>query len=73
MTNQTIEIEILRYLRLMEAAQQLKALDYVKSLVKSKESPNAALLKFAGYLDKQSIGEIEQAIKSDCENIWENE
>jgi len=70
--SKAFENEILRNMEKLTAEQQEKALAYIKSLL-GMERASQNLLQFAGAIDKQSIHEMTDAIKSGCENIDKNE
>ncbi|MDA8021310.1 MAG: DUF2281 domain-containing protein [Thermoanaerobaculia bacterium] len=50
---------------------QQRVVDFADALVASEPRgvPGARLLRFAGTIDPQSLQEMEQAIKEDCEQI----
>ena len=65
------EAEIMRNIPLLEKARQKSVLEYIKSLLKSRDEKK--LLKFAGAFSPQDIKEMEEAISKGCENIDLNE
>lgn len=73
MTNIEIQESITRSVGRLSLPQQLKLLDFIKSLIGRNNGPKASgLLKFAGTFGSQDLKEMESAIE-DCSQIDENE
>lgn len=73
MTNIEIQESINRSISQLSLPQQLKLLDFIKSLiVKKQDGKPEGLLKFAGIFAKEDLKEIEKALV-DCEQIDEDE
>jgi len=73
MTNIEIQDSIIRSISQLSLPQQMKLLDFIKSLiVKKQEGRPEGLLKFAGAFAKEDLKEMENALE-DCEKIDEDE
>lgn len=73
MTNAEVQNSIIRSINQLSLAQQLRLLDFIKSLiVKKQEVRPEGVLKFAGAFEKEDLQEIEKALE-DCGQIDENE
>jgi flagellar biosynthesis/type III secretory pathway ATPase len=73
MTNIEIQNSIIRSISQLSLPQQLKLLDFIKSLlVKKQDGKPEGLLKFAGAFSKEDLEEMEKALE-DCEQIDEDE
>ncbi|HLG34889.1 MAG TPA: hypothetical protein VI757_08430, partial [Bacteroidia bacterium] len=71
----TINIEILRYVNMLEQSSQSKVLAYIKSLFKNpgRKKEDKRILQFAGAFSKEDIREMNTAINEGCENPDLNE
>ena len=61
-----LEIEILRYVRLLDQAQQTRLRDYARNLLPPEQRPshlaNQGMLRWVGQFDRQSLREMQGAI-----------
>ena len=64
----TLDRQVLRYFHELAKAEQLDALNYLKTLVSKQNDQNEALLQLAGSIPEDDLQRMEQAIK-DCERI----
>ena len=73
MTNIEIQDSIVRSISQLSLPQQLKLLDFIKSLlVKKQVGKPEGLLQFAGAFRKEDLEEMQKALE-DCEQIDEDE
>ncbi len=73
MTKIEIQDSIARSVSQLSLPQQLRLLDFIKSLlVKKEEGSDKGLLRFAGAFTKDDLEEMEKALE-DCEQIDEDE
>jgi hypothetical protein len=65
---------VLRELEKLGAADQQRVMDFVRALgaTPPKGTPGAALSRFSGVLDKESVDEMLAAIEDGCERIDED-
>ena len=68
----TLDRQVLRYFHELAQAEQLDALNYLKTLVAQRTDRNEALLQLAGSIPEDDLQRMEQAIK-DCEQIDKSE
>ena len=73
MNERAIEQQVLQYLHVLAKSEQLKALNYLKSLAVKQKSPNERLLKLAGSIAPEELDQMEQAIAQGCEQIDQDE
>jgi len=72
MSNIEIQDSIVRSIAQLSLPQQVKLLDFIKSmLVIRQEGKTEGLLRFAGAFDKEALKEMEKALE-DCEQIDED-
>ncbi len=61
-----LEIEILRYVRLLDQTQQTHLRDYARDLVPPEQRPlqpaNQGMLRWVGQFDRRSLQEMQGAI-----------
>ncbi|GEM_PF-3430427 len=69
----TIQKEILFYLKLLERNQQADILRYIKSLAKGNGLSEKKIQRFSTFFDKESLDSMKKAIESDCEKTDYNE
>ncbi len=73
MTNFEIQESLAQSISQLTLSQQLKLLDFIKSIqIKKQKKKPDDLLKFAGAFDQEALKEMKNAIK-DCEQIDDNE
>jgi hypothetical protein len=70
-----IKQRIMQQLDRMAKDEQQQVLDFVSALVENKPEgvPGETLLVFAGAIDKDDLGRMEQAIEEECEQVDPNE
>lgn len=72
MSNIEIQDSIVRSIGQLSLPQQVKLLDFIKSLLVIKqEGKPEGLLRFAGAFEKEDLKEMEEALE-DCEQIDED-
>jgi hypothetical protein len=73
--SQTLQKDILDQLDKLPPEQQLKVLDFARSLSKANPvgKPGKELLTFAGIIDAEDIKAMSQAIEDGCEQVNINE
>lgn len=69
MEQKTLDRQVLRYFHELAKAEQLDALNYLKTLVAKRTDRNQALLELAGSIPEDDLQRMEQAIDQDCERI----
>ena len=67
-----LDQQVLRYFHELAKAEQLDALNFLKTLVAKRNDRNKALLQLAGSIPIDDLQRMEQAIK-DCERIDKDE
>ncbi len=67
-----LDQQVLRYFHELAKAEQLDALNFLKTLVAKRNDKNKALLQLAGSIPIDDLQRMEQAIK-DCERIDKDE
>jgi hypothetical protein len=53
----------------LDAAQQQRVLEFVRSLSEPQGVPGSSLLRFAGMIPLDDLEKMAQAIEEDCERI----
>jgi hypothetical protein len=72
MSNIELQDSIVRSIAQLSLPQQVKLLDFIKSLLVIKqEGKPEGLLRFAGAFEKEDLEEMEKALE-DCEQIDED-
>jgi hypothetical protein len=75
MLETSVEKEILNEIHRMKTEQQVKVLEFVRSLAKSsgKAIPGKNLLRFSGKITKNDLQKMTLAIDAECERIDRDE
>lgn len=75
MASPSFEQEITSHLHKLSPEQQMRVLDFVRTLAEEKPSgvPGSELLRFAGAIDLDDLKEMEKAINEGCEQVNLNE
>ncbi len=73
MNQRTLDQQVLQYFHELAKAEQLDALNYLKTLLAKRTDRNQALLKLAGSIPEDELQRMERAIAQDCERVDENE
>lgn len=75
MASPSFEQEITSHLHKLSPEQQMRVLDFVRTLAEEKPSgvPGSELLRFAGAIDLDDLKEMEKAITEGCEQVNLNE
>ena len=71
MAGPSFEQEITSHLHKLSPEQQMRVLDFVRTLAEEKPSgvPGSELLRFAGAIDLDDLNEMEKAIVEGCEQV----
>jgi ribosomal 30S subunit maturation factor RimM len=75
MTYPIITEELIKQLDLLPLELQKKVLDFAKALTINahKGTSGREILSFAGVMDRESVKEITEAVRLDCEQVDTNE
>ncbi len=75
MTRPTLETEIREQLSRLPLEQLRQVLEFTRALTMARAHgvPGQTLLRFAGLIDADDLGTMQQAIKEDCGQIQSNE
>lgn len=71
MAGPSFEQEITSHLHKLSPQQQMRVLNFVRTLAEEKPSgvPGSELLRFAGAIDLDDLNEMEKAIVEGCEQV----